>query len=348
MANQKAYTHYLKSEMFSLLNSVIPAAVMAHDNCRFDSAEEASVFFARELDHIKAKSYDVQYPEMTALAIFPKTSEADAGAESITFYTYDKQGLAKIIDSYSTDLPRVDVTGKPTTVQIKGLGDSYGYSVQEMRASRLAGKSLDARKAEAARYAIDNKTNMIAWRGDPDSGLLGVLSPAQNIPLFTVSAGASSGKVSWVDKAPDEILKDVNAMQEQVADTTNNVERPDTLVVPAKVYMHLANTRLGDGSDTTILKFLLDNAPYIKKVYSAAELGAKNVDTNPYASTGSGGQGVALLFTNNKDKLAIEIPMPFMQHPLQIRGLETIIPCESRVAGVIVYYPMSALIAVGV
>ena len=51
------------------------------------------------------------------------------------------------------DLPRADVKGKPTTAYVKSVGDSYGYSVQEMRASRLAGKSLDVRKAEAARYA---------------------------------------------------------------------------------------------------------------------------------------------------------------------------------------------------
>ena len=46
--------------------------------------------------------------------------------------------------------------------------------------------------------------------------------------------------------------------------------------------------------------------------------------------------------------MTLEIPMPFMQHQLQVKNLETIIPCESRVAGMIVYYPMSALIAVGV
>ena len=40
--------------------------------------------------------------------------------------------------------------------------------------------------------------------------------------------------------------------------------------------------------------------------------------------------------------------MPFYQYPLQVQGLETIIPCEARTAGVIVYYPLSALIAVGV
>ena len=40
--------------------------------------------------------------------------------------------------------------------------------------------------------------------------------------------------------------------------------------------------------------------------------------------------------------------MPFYQYPLQVRNLETVIPCEARTAGVIVYYPLSCLIAVGV
>ena len=40
--------------------------------------------------------------------------------------------------------------------------------------------------------------------------------------------------------------------------------------------------------------------------------------------------------------------MPFYQHPLQYEKLETIIPCESRVVGAMIYYPLSALIAVGV
>ena len=339
MANK--HTHYDSKEMKVLLASAIPDAIMASEGTRFDSAEDASVFFARELDHVKAQSYDVQYPQFTALDKFPISSEADPGAETVTYYTYDKQGLAKVIDNYSTDLPRADVNGKPSVAQVKSIGDSYGYSAQEMRASRLAGKSLDSRKAESARFAIDNLTNKIAWAGDEESGLMGVLSAGQNIPVFTVTGG------SWKTKTADQILADVAAMQEQVSDTTNNVERPDTLCLPADVYMHIANKRIDDTS-TTVLKFILDNAPYIKEIISAAELGAKNVDTNPYAATDGSGSGVAFLFTNDARKLSLENPMPFYQYPLQVRNLETVIPCEARTAGVIVYYPMSALIAVGV
>lgn len=181
MAKTK-HTHYDSAEARILRRDVI-GAIMASEGVRFDSAEEASVFFARELDHVKAQSYDVQYPELTALNLFPVTHEADAGAESVTYYTYDKSGMAKIIDNYSTDLPRADVTGKPSTAQVRSLGTSYGYSVQEMRASRLAGKSLDARKGEAARYQNDSATNKLAWAGDASHGILGVLSSGQNIPI---------------------------------------------------------------------------------------------------------------------------------------------------------------------
>ena len=343
--SKKQHTNFDQRDMENLLRSSVPNAVMSSPGTRFDSAEEASVFFAGELDYVKSRSYDVEYPELTALSLFPISQEADAGAETITYYTYEKQGVAKIISNYSTNLPRADVIGKPSHAQIKSLGASYGYSAQEMRASRLAGKGLDARKAEAARYAIDAANNKIAWAGDAEHGLMGVLSTGQNIPLYTVPNGAS-GQSDWAHKTADEILADINGMQAQVADTTNNVERPDTLALSADRYMLISTKRIDDTA-TTIKKFILDNAPYIKNIVSCAELGAKNVETNPYAAA-SGGSAVALLFTNDERKLSLENPMAYLQYPVEVRGLETVVPCEARTAGVIVYFPMSAIIAVGI
>ena len=252
----KKHMNYDSDEAMTLRGSKIPKAIMASEGTRFDSAEDASVFFARELDHVKAQSYDVEYPELTALHLFPQSSEADPGAETITYYTYDKTGLAKIIDNYSTDLPRADVTGKPSFAKIKSIGDSYGYSAQEMRASRLAGKSLDARKGESARYQIDALTNKIAWCGDEESGLMGVLSDGQNIPLYTIGANAS-GKTKWAEKSADEILADVNGMAKQVAKITKNVERPDTLCVPADVFVDISTRRIPDTSTTVLALSLI-------------------------------------------------------------------------------------------
>lgn len=314
---------------------------------RFDSVEDASVFFARELDHVKAKSYDKLYPELTSFSIFPHTSEADPGDETITYYSYDKTGMAQIINNYATDLPRADVKGEPETAHIKSVGASYGYSVQEMRASRKANKSLDHRKAESARYQVDVKLNQIAWAGDKKNKLVGVLTKDNNIPAITNNTNAAGNSTKWIDKTADEILADINGYMAFVSETTKNVERPNTLVLPTNVFIDISTRRI-DMTNTTVKDFVLDHAPYLKEIVPAAELNANSVETNPYASKNGDGQGVAFFFTKDPDKLAIEDPMPYYQYPVQERNLEMVVPCEARTAGVIIYYPLSALIIAGV
>ena len=157
--------------------------------------ESASVFFARELDYIKTQTYDVVYPEMTALSLFPVSSEIPEGAETFTYYSYDRTGMAKIINNYATDLPRADVKGKPVTGYVKSIGDSYGYSVQEMRASRMTGKSLDVRKGESARYAADYLVNKIAWMGSKENNLVGILSEENDIPKFEIGRASCRERV---------------------------------------------------------------------------------------------------------------------------------------------------------
>lgn len=345
----KQNKYYDKTEAYAIKRSAIPAALMQIKGlARFDSKDAAAVFFARELDYVKSQAYETEYPDLMAFSLFPIDTEADPGAESITYYVYDKEGTAKVIDNYSTDLPRADANGKPSTAFVKSIGVSYGYSAQEMRASRMADKHLDARKADSAHYQIDAAINRIAWAGDADHNLLGILSTGQNIPVFTIGAGHISGKVRWIDKTADEVLQDVLSMYAQVSRTTKGIERPDTLVLPTDVHIALSMKRVGDTADT-VLTFIQRNAPFLKKIEMAAELNCDSVETNPYANVNAAsGQGVALLYTNDAKKLALHNPMAFLQYPVQVHNLETIVPCEARTAGMIIPYPMSALIALGV
>ena len=331
---------YDQADFAALMASNITPTLATNKQMHFDGVEDASVFFARELDYIKSKSYDKIYPEFTALNNFPITHEVPEGAESMTYYSYEKTGMAVIISNYATDLPRADVKGRPTTAMIKSIGDSYGYSIQEMRASRMAGKSLDTRKAEAARYAIDRKTNEIACAGDKEHNIMGILSKDNNVPLYTV-ATVDSSKTAWKDKSAAEILADINGMFAYQSKITQDVERADTLAIPPAQYIDIS-TRQIPNTGYTVKKFLLENAPYLKEIISAPELSATNKSTNPYDSD------VALLFTNSADKFSLEVPMAFYQYPLQNRNLEVIVPCEERVAGIVLYYPLSALIATGI
>lgn len=335
---------YDRGDYEALRSSNITPALVGNEQLRFDSAEDASIFFARELDYIKAKSYDKIYPEFTALNNFPITHEVPEGAETTTYYSYEKTGMAAIINNYATDLPRADVKGEPTTAYIKSIGNSYGYSVQEMRASRLAGKSLDTRKAESAKYQIERTMNTIAWAGNKEHKIMGVLSTDNNIPLYTLSQVDVDGvgkKTEFKYKTASQILDDINGMFAYQAAITMDVERADTLALPSSVYIDIS-TRQIPNTGLTVKKFLLENAPYLKDIISAPELEGKSKETNPL------GSNAMFLFTNDPDKFSLEIPMEFYQYPLQPENLEVKVPCESRVAGIIMYYPLSALIAVGV
>lgn len=325
----------------ALSQSQVIQSLAMEDGMRFDAVEDASVFFARELDYIKARSYDRKYPEFTALQHFPVSSEVNAGAETITYYSYEKTGFAKIISNYATDLPRADVKGSPTTSPIKSLGASYGYSVQEMRASRMAGKALDVRKAEAARYQIDRLTNRIAWAGDAASGLIGVLTPGNNVPAYVIPNDGQGGLTTWASKTEIQIMRDINGMVNFQRALTRGVENPDTLLLPTDVYGDIA-TRHIPGTSYTVLKFILENSPWLKTIKDASELLATSTETNPTANS------VAIMYKKDSEKFTLEIPLMFYQYPLQPNKLEIEVPCEARVAGCVFYYPLSLLMALGV
>ena len=60
---------------------------------------DGAFFFQRQLEQIKARSYDVQYAELQARMLFPVSNEGGPGITSITYRTYDQIGAAKIIQA---------------------------------------------------------------------------------------------------------------------------------------------------------------------------------------------------------------------------------------------------------
>ena len=66
---------YDQADYEALKASNIMPTLVTVKGMHFDSAEDASIFFARELDYVKSKSYDKIYPEFTALNNFPITHD---------------------------------------------------------------------------------------------------------------------------------------------------------------------------------------------------------------------------------------------------------------------------------
>jgi hypothetical protein len=302
---------------------------MSQQFTRLDANE--SIFFARELESIKAKSYDVLYPEFKARMFVPISNEAGPGAEAITYSQFDQVGMAKLIAAYADDLPRSDIKGVQFTSPVKSIGASYGYNVQEIRAARMANKPLEQRKANAARRAVMQKEDEILATGDSATGLKGFINHS-SVPIFAAPFVITSAST------PDQILQTLNASTNKIVADTKGVEMPDTLLLPIEQYTYIASTPRSSTSDTTILEYFLQNNPFIQNVdhwYKLDQAGVASVDR-------------MVVYKRSPDKLSGEVPQEYEQFAPEQRGLEFVVAAHQRIGGVLFYYPLSALYVDGV
>ena len=293
---------------------------------RFDANE--AVFFARQLESIKAQSYDVKRAKLNALEIFPVSTSTPEGATTITYRQYDSVGAAKIIANYSTDMPRADVTGKEFTSPIRGIGIAYGYSVQEIRSAQFAGVPLSEKKMRSAQRAHEELINRLAWSGDTEHGLPGFMTNA-NIPAFVVPAVGTGSSKLWNTKTADQIIADINGVINQVTTQSKGIHRANMVLMPLEQYSYIASTPRSATTDTTILQFVTANNP--------------GVTFKPVIELDAFGGGLDRIVAGefSIDNMQLELPMTFKQYSPQVNGLEYVIPCESRFAGVIVEYPLA-------
>ncbi len=304
-------------------------APLSYNLPRMDAAE--NVFFARELEQVRARSYDVLYAEKKSRMLLPVDHSIDPGVENVTFTTFNRFGVAKFISNYATDFPRADVSGVQATQAIKSLGASYGYSIQEIRAARFANKPLEQRKANAARQAIEDKIDSIGAVGDTANGLPGLLT-LSSTGSYTVPNGAS-GTATWATKTSLEILKDLNGIVNGMIVATLEVEKPDTMILPIAQYADISTRPMFavGGSDVTILEFFLRNTPYIKQV----------VSWDKCRGAGTSSTDRMVIYRRDPDALSFIISQEFEQFPPEPKGMTYQMACHARVGGVQVFYPLS-------
>jgi len=298
-----------------------------------------SVFFARELESIEARVYEVKKREMKSKLYIPVSNRDPAGAETITYRMFDKVGMSQVVSNWSDDIPRADVFGKEYTQPVKSLAISFGYNVQEIEAAMMAGVSLDMMKADAARRGHLEKEDRIAWNGDADSGIKGFLDN-ENIPTLAVPTGV--GGYTWALKTADEILLDIGLATSQIKQTSKGVFQANVCLLPRAQYDKIATTPRSSTSDTTILQYVLNN----KAAYGIEEFGVLDVELdNRFVGATADG---AVFYERSPEVLEQRIPKNLTPLPVEVRGLEYIINFHARNGGVVVRYPIACLFLTGI
>lgn len=298
------------------------ASLSESSDLRLDANETA--LFARQLEDIDAELYRVEYPEHRGRIIVPVKTNISEGAEEYTYRAMNQAGQSKVIANYSTDLPRVDVQGLEVTQKLFGHGASYGYSIQDLRRSRMSGLPFDRERAITARFVVDQKNDKIIAHGESSVGVTGFW----NSTLVSLVVPATG---SWATASAEEIADDLFLMERTIMTDSSMVEVPDTVVLPPTLF-GLASTKRLANTEATALEFFLRKSLAVKNAewWHEGEL-ADAAGTGPRIAMGK----------RDPRKVCALLPLEFHQMPPEQRGLGFVINCDSRAGGVIFRYPKS-------
>lgn len=293
------------------------------DSVRFDAGETS--FFTRSLETILAKTYDIKYPALKARTFLPLNTEVDPGAETFTYRQFDMFGIAKIVSNFADDLPMVDVFGKEFSATVVSIADSYHYSIQDIRRSRMSGIDMDSKRAMAARRGIETKIDLLAALGDTNTGVKGFLNQAA-VPIVAFVTGG------WTQATSAEnMLTDLNTLVNSIVTTTKELFSPDTVILDTLSFQIVNSKRIDPTMEKSVLRSFLENNPYITSVQQWHRCST--------AGATSGRRIVA--YKRDPEVLELIIPQEFEQFPPQARNLGFVIPCHARCGGVSVRYPLA-------
>lgn len=296
---------------------------------RMDADE--TVMLALELESMRAKVYEADYPEVKARRFIPVNNEDDTGADSFSYEEQDYAGKAKVIRNHGDDPPAVEVKGAKVTHSIVSLGDMFSWSLQDVRRAVFSGKGLPARKALAARRIWERGLDDIAAYGAPDDGI------ATGLINRTVGTGAgqirgtAATAANWLNASlnPALILDQLNRLTSELVIDSKETQMPDTLLLPTRHYMKIAQTQMAVENSRTILEAFLASNPWI-------------TDVQPWdllqAVEGSTSRGVA--YKRDLDVLELNIPQEFEVLPPQAVNYSWKVLCHGRTAGTIVFRPL--------
>jgi hypothetical protein len=292
---------------------------------RLDAGE--TVMLARQLLYVKSAMIEISYPMLRAREVLPVDYEVPTGAESFSVVEWDQVGKAKLVTNYADDLPRVDVKAAETIRKIYSFGDSFAWSIQDLRRVAMGQVDLSTKKLRAAREVFERMVETLASVGDATLGLEGLLK-ASNVPVVALAnAGTWATKIGAGNA--DHVIADVNKLINSIPTTTNAAHSATTVQMDINSHALISTTARSTTTDTTILQFLKANHPGV--TFEAwFPCGLANATNN----------GPRLVAYQKDDIVAgLVIPQDFETFPPQERNLAWVMNCHGRCGGVAVNKP---------
>lgn len=283
---------------------------------------DSGAFFARQLEVILPEVLRTPRAPLDGFRIVPIGTSLPPGADTYIAQHYDEAGRAKLISNWADDLPSVELNAAEDAFRCASYGVSAQWSLQDIAAAQLAGRSISSEKMSIAIRAIEEMFHNVLWDGDAKAGLHGLLT-YQHIPKSVLAQNiADLG-------TPDAMIAALNEPMHRINKRTHGrvTGKVFRAALPIDLYNYLATTPRSSTSDTTILEFWTATSPFLRDVVPTWKLGAEAT------------QDKLIYLQPTPDKVRFEISRPPSPEPVQMVNLAMVMPFHGRTGGMYIPYP---------
>lgn len=289
---------------------------------RTDAGE--SYFLENQLRFVMTERLKEDRAPNKAEMFLPVDSSMPSAAESWVYKVIRAAGDARVITDYADDLPPVDVVQSEVTGKIVSIGNSFGYSIQDLRRAAYTGQPLERDKMDSAADEVDHTMDAIASFGHEANALPGFLNNP-NVPLVTLPTGG------WPTASVKQILADLRYMEDVIAQATFHRSdlAPDTVLFD-QVSWRIVRQEATDYTEKSILQRFLDTSTSVKNADVWHRL-----DKADTARTGAR----IVMYPRNPAILRMIVPQTLEMLPPQPKNLAFVVPTHARVGGVDIRKP---------
>lgn len=308
-----------------------------------------SVAFLRQLEDIDRKAYERRFPNLIARQVIQTFVNVAEWASLHTWREIDfATGRAKVITDHADDFPSIDVTAKEFSQPIKDFGNSYGYTIKEIKQAAATGMPLDAMRAQTSRRDMEQLIDDVLAFGDSSLGLNGILKldatqiPAANrVGSYTLSTKTAGGLAWGTIAAPkatgQEMANDVIGLCAARVSATKGIWTSFDVFMPIDQFNLMTATRLNPITEKTAYDFAAANR-FVRSItpwYKCAGAGAAGADR------------MMALPAGDAEVLGGIVPMEWSPQAAQLRGMKYVINAVASCGGVICRYPVAVQYADG-
>lgn len=296
-----------------------------------NNADSGIAFYISQLAVLDPKIYDVKYRNIIFPEVVPVDTSMPEWIDSVQYISYDAVTMGKFIAANGKDLPQSDIDANISDVKVGYAGNSYGYTLEELRKSQQMRLPLDVTKARVAYRGAQEHMQRVAWFGDASRGMTGMFNNL-NIPL-------DNSTVNWASATGQEMVNDMNSLLIKVWSTSANVHVPDTLLLPSDKYAIASSKRMDTGTDTTVMEFFKRNNLF--RDITGQEIEVRPILELQTANTAGTGPRM-MAYEKTPDNLVMYNPIPWRPLAPQPNGLRIEVSAEYKISGVEFRYPGSA------